>query len=146
MANRVNKPRRMIGISFTFCPVRYQLISKIIYPPSCSTENPCSQKCTDTGLAVECSCNSGYQLTADERTCLDVDECAIGADNCDLLLEICINQPGSFSCMPRPNGPQGPATANPPAGDTRCPRGFKFNAESRVCDGNLTFRHLKNCF
>lgn len=36
---------------------------------SCAVENPCSQKCTDTGVAVECSCHSGYQLGDDEKTC-----------------------------------------------------------------------------
>lgn len=36
---------------------------------SCAVENPCSQKCTDTGVAVECSCHSGYELGDDEKTC-----------------------------------------------------------------------------
>lgn len=105
----------------------------------CSTDNPCSQKCTDTGLAVECSCHSGYQLASDEKTCTDVDECFIGADNCDVLLQICVNQPGSFACIDRkdsPNTGPRPAAQQPDVGsDGRaCPRGFKFNAESRVCD------------
>lgn len=35
----------------------------------------------------------------------DVDECFIGADNCDVLLQICINQPGSFACIDRKDSP-----------------------------------------
>ena len=35
----------------------------------------------------------------------DVDECLIGADNCDVLLQICVNQPGGFACVDRKENP-----------------------------------------
>lgn len=35
----------------------------------CNLNNPCDQECTDTGVAIKCSCNDGYELAADKRTC-----------------------------------------------------------------------------
>ena len=35
----------------------------------CSVNNLCAQKCTDTGLAIECSCLPGYELALDDISC-----------------------------------------------------------------------------
>ena len=75
----------------------------------------------------------------------DIDECSLGVDTCDLLLELCQNEPGSYSCVKRPDPPSsasGPSAPQPHVPDEgRCPKGFKFNSESRVCDGmNLLCR------
>ncbi len=106
----------------------------------CAHNNPCDQKCTDTGLAVECSCHFGYELANDQRTCIDIDECALGVDTCDLLLEVCTNQAGGYLCAERSTDAatnSSIANLGRSTDDNRCPKGFKFNAESRVCDGNF---------
>lgn len=103
----------------------------------CAHNNPCDQKCTDTGLAVECSCHFGYELANDQRTCIDIDECALGVDTCDLLLEVCTNQAGGYLCAERSTDAatnSSIANLGRSTDDNRCPKGFKFNAESRVCD------------
>ena len=42
-----------------------------------------------------CACNAGYEMSGEER-CVDVDECADGANGgCD---QLCVNKPGSFRC------------------------------------------------
>ena len=42
-----------------------------------------------------CACNAGYEMSGEER-CVDVDECADGANGgCD---QLCVNKPGSFMC------------------------------------------------
>lgn len=93
-----------------------------------------------------------------------MDECAVGADNCDILAEYCVNTPGAFTCVDRPGGP--PVIQRPgnfslihaiasiesnftyqetSANERACPAGFKFNAASRVCDGkNLKKKFNKN--
>lgn len=35
----------------------------------CELNNPCDHDCTDTGVAIKCSCNDGYELATDKRTC-----------------------------------------------------------------------------
>jgi len=112
----------------------------------CTANNPCAQKCTDTGLAIECSCLPGYELARDAINCLDIDECAVGVDTCDLLTQRCINTEGSFTCQNRdrssgathwtPYAQRSPSGGNPTENQEngRCPVGFQFNAESRVCD------------
>lgn len=35
----------------------------------CTLNNPCDQECTDTGVAIKCTCNDGYELAADKHTC-----------------------------------------------------------------------------
>lgn len=36
----------------------------------CKTFKMCDQKCFDNGESVECSCEPGYELLADNRTCV----------------------------------------------------------------------------
>ena len=57
----------------------------------------CEHQCNNTVGSYECYCNTGYQLSADDRTCEDVDECALGIDQC-LNSETCINLIGSYAC------------------------------------------------
>ena len=41
-----------------------------------------------------CTCNEGYE--GGRQTCYDIDECALGTDDCTTL---CVNTPGSFTCV-----------------------------------------------
>jgi len=59
--------------------------------------------CTPTFPGIKCTCNSGYQpapgntMTGSGLACVDIDECAIGTDDCSKYAT-CTNTPGSFSC------------------------------------------------
>lgn len=55
----------------------------------------CMHQCLTKNGAVRCSCNSGYRLADDQRSCLDVDECEENNAGCH---HICDNTPGSYRC------------------------------------------------
>ncbi|XP_022787102.1 uncharacterized protein LOC111327235 [Stylophora pistillata] len=55
----------------------------------------CDQSCHNTFGSYTCSCVRGYQLAADRKSCLDVDECSINNGGCS---HHCYNIPGSFYC------------------------------------------------
>jgi len=48
-------------------------------------------------------------------TCLDVDECQQGSDECSGALMHCVNRPGTYVCQ--------------------CTEGFQMNHALRVCEG-----------
>ncbi|KAL5468857.1 hypothetical protein EMCRGX_G029980 [Ephydatia muelleri] len=56
-------------------------------------QSPCEQTCRNTIGSFRCSCAAGFQLNADQRSCVDIDEC-IDAALSDS--ELC---PGSFECL-----------------------------------------------
>eukprot|EP00922_Rhytidocystis_sp_ex-Travisia-forbesii_P003237 GHVS01004741.1.p1 GENE.GHVS01004741.1~~GHVS01004741.1.p1 ORF type:complete len:764 (+),score=110.17 GHVS01004741.1:138-2429(+) len=61
--------------------------------------NPCDQLCTNIEGSVKCGCNPGWTLGADQRTCLDNDECADGTHTCGRFEGAqCENTEGSFKC------------------------------------------------
>ncbi|CAI9725059.1 von Willebrand factor type A, EGF and pentraxin domain-containing 1-like [Octopus vulgaris] len=67
------------------------------YKDFCS-KGVCSQKCKDNiGDTYVCSCRNGYKLAADNKTCEDIDECAMPS-KCSGFGEYCFNVPGSFQC------------------------------------------------
>ena len=81
-----------------------------LYFPSfrCNTNsNPCEQNCTDTGLAVICSCNPGYELSGDGHSCT-----ATSTAN------------GNTTTPIQDNG-----------SSPRCPTGYRYNSKSQACDG-----------
>ncbi|XP_077996694.1 uncharacterized protein LOC144450002, partial [Glandiceps talaboti] len=59
--------------------------------------NECQHECEDTPSGYICSCNDGYQLSSDIRTCSDINECDDQAICSDLA--VCVNEVGSYVCI-----------------------------------------------
>lgn len=70
----------------------------------CKLSNPCEQRCTDNGVAVTCSCNSGYILAKDKHSCLPK-----SFEN-----KSTISEDDEFLPL--------------------CPIGYRYNATNQVCD------------
>ena len=70
-------------------------------------------------LGTKSNCNIGYEWEID--SCQDIDECETGEHNCDVFKEKCINLPGSFICSLNVNSEE-------------CPKGYKFNKITKVCE------------
>ena len=77
----------------------------------------CSQSCTNTVGSFMCTCNSGYSLSNDGITCIDINECSIDAHGCQ---QICINTDGAFRC--------------------ECNSGYQLNFDQLTCSGKLQFK------
>ena len=91
----------------------------------------CDQICTNTNGSFYCSCNTGYRLNVDNKTCdgtkvqcihillynfVDVNECTEFLSGCD---HNCINSIGSFSCS--------------------CKDGYVLHDNQRSCNGKIRF-------
>ncbi|KJE88743.1 hypothetical protein CAOG_00336 [Capsaspora owczarzaki ATCC 30864] len=64
----------------------------------CSTNNgDCGHNCNNTPGSYYCTCQPGWRLQPDGKTCLEIDECQEGLDNCDGNAT-CTNTIGSFEC------------------------------------------------
>ena len=101
----------------------------------------CSQICINTIGSYACSCQAGYVLNADNRTCAgkyaidthckkrsnlyfpDINECANNNGNCT---QTCINTIGSYFCS--------------------CTAGYALSADGRTCVGmKITCLLIKTC-
>lgn len=81
------------------CPRGYQLDASqqdCVDVDECQ-ESPCPQECVNTPGGFLCECWVGYQPIGGpgEKTCQDVDECALGNSPC---AQNCTNSDGSYSC------------------------------------------------
>lgn len=61
----------------------------------------CQQNCTNTIGGFYCSCQSGYTLDTNGRTCTDVNECLTNNGGCSANAQ-CVNTPGQFYCLCNP--------------------------------------------
>ena len=104
----------------------------------------CDQLCNNTIGSFQCSCNSGYTLSFDGRTCsgriavamcqsemsipfvlhsLDINECSLNSGGCD---QLCNNTIGSFQCS--------------------CNSGYTLNGDGITCSGRITDVSLGNMY
>ena len=56
-----------------------------------------TQHCVNVEGGHVCSCKTGYTISPSSRQCENVDECALGLDNCHSEAT-CLDSDGSFSC------------------------------------------------
>ncbi|XP_010382543.1 matrilin-4 isoform X2 [Rhinopithecus roxellana] len=70
----------------------------------------CQHQCVNVPGTFHCTCNPGYKLAADNKSCLAIDLCAEGTHGCE---HHCVNSPGSYFC--------------------RCQVGFVLQQDQRSC-------------
>ncbi|CAH2243695.1 jg8755 [Pararge aegeria aegeria] len=68
---------------------------------------------------VEDGCPPGF-ISGFNEECEDIDECALGKDDCNKMSQFCINIRGSFHCQDK--------------GSKHCPPGFKTNSITNKCE------------
>ena len=88
-------------------------VSSDVNECAADTDN-CDQTCTNTMGSFQCGCNSGFMLSNDGRTCVNIDECTLGTNNCE---QMCVDTDGGFRC--------------------ECDSGFQLNADQATCSGEL---------
>uniref|UniRef100_A0A0G4G3N3 Uncharacterized protein n=1 Tax=Chromera velia CCMP2878 TaxID=1169474 RepID=A0A0G4G3N3_9ALVE len=100
--------------------------------PSCENLNECElgvdtcgadATCVDSEGSFECSCESGYELDA-ENDCKNIDECDLGLHTCSVNAT-CIDSDGSFECS--------------------CERGYELDEENDCKNINECERGLDTC-
>lgn len=72
----------------------------------------CHQRCINIFGSYRCSCDTGFKLSADNRTCHDIDECEIHKSY-NLCVGRCENTMGSYVCT--------------------CPSGYRLGLDGRTC-------------
>jgi len=77
--------------------------------------------CIEQIGSYSCSCKVGY--SGNGENCMDINECELGKDDCNAeAIEICINTPGSFTCvLPTTTIPTREPTRNPTRNPTPNP-------------------------
>jgi len=66
---------------------------------ACSNTTTCAHNCLKRDGVDTCTCNPGYSLdSADNSTCIDIDECMTNTSLCDKNLGVCENVEGSYTC------------------------------------------------
>ncbi|CAC5403143.1 unnamed protein product [Mytilus coruscus] len=72
----------------------------------CLSDNGgCDHFCSNTFGSIRCTCEKGYMLGSDNKTCEDVDECLDENGGCN---HTCINRDGNFECQCKPGFVLGP--------------------------------------
>ncbi|XP_077993986.1 uncharacterized protein LOC144447778 [Glandiceps talaboti] len=60
----------------------------------------CEQIVTNTIPGYTCSCNDGFTINIDERTCSDIDECSENSTVCNTDgHQVCVNTYGGYDCV-----------------------------------------------
>lgn len=89
--------------SFRVCCVNAKMTLTTTTAPNTTRELNCTnfgceQLCSESNGDVACSCNSGYRLNEDGKSCKDIDECQEGIATCDAE-NLCENKLGSYICV-----------------------------------------------
>uniref|UniRef100_A0A8C1I856 Hemicentin 1 n=1 Tax=Cyprinus carpio TaxID=7962 RepID=A0A8C1I856_CYPCA len=92
------------------CPSGFQLDPAGPYCSGTVGPNPCSHACHNAVGTYYCSCPRGLTISADGRTCQDIDECSLSGHMCHDG-QNCENTIGSYHCV------------------MRCGRGFRRTAD-----------------
>uniref|UniRef100_A0A665VTB7 Hemicentin-1 n=1 Tax=Echeneis naucrates TaxID=173247 RepID=A0A665VTB7_ECHNA len=85
----------------------------------CEVRDACQHECINTPGSHRCLCPAGYRLTANGKTCQDMDECQEQKIQCGAN-RMCFNMRGSYQCI-----------------DTPCPSNYQRDSTTGFC--------LKNC-
>ncbi|XP_066533975.1 hemicentin-1 [Hoplias malabaricus] len=92
----------------------------------CVEGNPCSHACHNSIGTYYCSCPVGLTISADGRTCQDIDECSLSGHICHDGQD-CENTIGSYRCV------------------MRCGRGFRRTADGLSCSDINECQESKPC-
>eukprot|EP01071_Lankesteria_metandrocarpae_P000051 Lankesteria_metandrocarpae@DN1008_c0_g1_i1.p1 len=123
-----------------------------VHPSGSESERLCTTKdwCTDTGgcsgtehtgmctnreSSKECECANGYEHPSGSSVvdCVDIDECATGADFCDKSSSECTNNTGGYQCTCKSGYRQG--SSNKSCIDIdECVEGIAQNLYNIPCD------------
>uniref|UniRef100_A0A147B8B3 Fibulin 1 n=1 Tax=Alectorobius mimon TaxID=360319 RepID=A0A147B8B3_9ACAR len=78
------------------------------------SDHGCEHNCVNVWGSYQCTCNVGFKMDADQKKCLDIDECELWKDRGRLCIGTCVNEPGSYSCS--------------------CPAGYRLSGDKRTCE------------
>jgi hypothetical protein len=111
--------------------------------PFCVSGACANGQCVEGTSDYSCTCNAGFSVSADSKSCLDVDECTLALASC-LAGAHCVNVPGSYGCecdaglVPVGDGSCAtPAPIDPCAG-VICGANSTCTAGSCVCSAGYT--------
>ncbi|XP_069750034.1 EGF-containing fibulin-like extracellular matrix protein 2 isoform X2 [Narcine bancroftii] len=91
------------------CPSGYRKVGlECIDVDECLYQH-CRHRCVNSPGSFTCQCEPGFTVGQDNRSCVDVDECSMGAP-CE---QRCLNTFGSFLC--------------------RCGQGYELGSDRRAC-------------
>ncbi|KAM9810462.1 hemicentin-1 [Neosynchiropus ocellatus] len=64
----------------------------------CALQTPCSHSCNNIMGGFSCACPSGFTVSTESNTCLDIDECGQGSHMCHYNQQ-CVNTVGTYRCQ-----------------------------------------------
>ena len=97
--------------SYKRCPT-HRHCQHLSFVQRCQPDrNGCQHSCIESSSEPHCSCNDGFQLEVDKKSCRDIDECRSGVAECQ---QNCINTLGGYECA--------------------CRAGFKLGADGKSCE------------
>ena len=95
-------PKGNPGVVRQLCPIGYQfnaMSNQCEDVDECFTRNGgCQHQCSNRIGSYECSCRSGYKLSEDKHSCVDINECA-NNKTCEAWSQRCFNTLGSHVCI-----------------------------------------------
>ncbi|XP_065069050.1 low-density lipoprotein receptor-related protein 4-like isoform X3 [Rhopilema esculentum] len=78
----------------------------------------CSQNCFDQKIGYKCTCNKGFQLALDNKTCVNINEC----HQLGQCSQKCVDFKGSFKCL--------------------CNDGYRLDGDMRTCRASGSLAEL----